>query len=72
MILVTEAGYQGIVAFSACSTLPVSASTTSSASACAARGAIATASAATSKIRFNDAMTKQQAKKNALMPIPVL
>ena len=38
----------GIVAFSACSTLPVSASTTSSASACAARG-VATASAATSE-----------------------
>ena len=46
MILVTEAGYQGIVALSACSTLPVSASTTSSASACATFGA-ATASAAT-------------------------
>ena len=53
MILVTEAGYQGMVALSACSTLPVSASTTSSASACTARGAT-TASAATRKIQFND------------------
>ena len=53
MILVTEAGYQGMVALSACSTLPVSASTTSSASACAARG-VTTASAATRKIQFND------------------
>src|SRR5947209_2670107 len=53
MILVTDAGYQGIVALSACSTLPVSASTTSKASACAPRGA-ASARAATSRIRFND------------------
>ena len=53
MILVTEAGYQGMVALSACSTLPVSASTTSSASACTARG-VTTASAATRKIQFNE------------------
>src|SRR5882762_1025019 len=53
MILVTEAGYQGMVALSACRTLPVSASTTSSASACKARG-VTTASAATTKIQFNE------------------
>src|SRR6185436_17721924 len=53
MILVTEAGYHGIVALSACRTLPVSASTTSSASACATRG-VTTASAATRKIQFNE------------------
>src|SRR5947207_14806072 len=35
MILVTEAGYHGIVALSACSTRPLSASTTSQASALA-------------------------------------
>src|SRR6185312_9169692 len=53
MILVTEAGYQGMVALSACSTLPVSASTTSSASACATRG-VTTASAAARKIQFRE------------------
>src|SRR5437868_6943301 len=41
MILVTEAGYQGIVALSACSTRPLSASTTSHASLCALFGTIA-------------------------------
>src|SRR5215216_1471871 len=53
MILVTEAGYQGMVALSACRTLPVSASTTSSASACTARG-VTTASAVARKIQFNE------------------
>src|SRR3954447_22789347 len=53
MILVTEAGYQGMVALSACSTFPVSASTTSNASACATRGAT-TASAAARKIQLNE------------------
>ena len=46
MILVIDAGYQGVVAWSACSTLPVSASITSSASAAAGAtdgGAIDTA-----------------------------
>ena len=69
MILVTEAGYQGMVALSACSTLPVSASTTSSASACTARG-VTTASAATRKIQFNE-MARQQAKKMHFS-VPVL
>src|SRR6185295_16309714 len=58
MILVTEAGYQGMVALSACSTLPVSASTTSSASACTARGVTTASAARTStaegRIQFND------------------
>src|SRR5712672_3388040 len=53
MIFVTDAGYQGMVALSACSTLPVSASTTSSASACTARG-VTRASAAIRKIQFNE------------------
>src|SRR5215212_1949095 len=53
MILVTEAGYQGMVALSACRTLPVSASTTSSASACTGRG-VTTASAVARKIQFNE------------------
>src|SRR5216683_4705136 len=53
MIFVTDAGYQGIVALSACSTLPVSASTTSSASACTIRGATI-ASAARRTIQHDD------------------
>src|ERR1700704_3219289 len=62
MILVTDAGYQGIVALSACSTLPVSASTTSSASAEAARG-VTTASAAPTKIHFNDGLRSSGRRK---------
>src|SRR5215217_1949143 len=53
MILVTEAGYQGMMALSACRTLPVSASTTSSASACTACG-VTTASAVARRIQFNE------------------
>src|SRR6185436_2372402 len=53
MILVTDAGYQGMVALSACRTFPVSASTTSNASACATRGDM-TASAAARKIQLNE------------------
>ncbi|MGY4316161.1 hypothetical protein ACVWW1_005488 [Bradyrhizobium sp. JR3.5] len=51
--MLSEAGYHGIVALSACSTFPVSASTTSSASACAICG-VAMASIATARIHFND------------------
>src|SRR4051812_30464761 len=62
IILVTEAGYHGIVALSACSTLPVSASTTSSASAEAARGAIAATAAAT-RIHFKDGLRSSGRRK---------
>ena len=51
MILVIDAGYQGVVAWSACSTLPVSASITSSASAAAgAADSAATAQVAAASI----------------------
>jgi hypothetical protein len=49
MILVTEAGYHGLVAFSACKTLPLSTSTSSSAS--PAAGAPANAVAARRRIQ---------------------
>src|SRR5882724_2363696 len=62
IILVTDAGYQGIVALSACSTLPVSASTTSSASADAMRG-VTTARAAPTKIHFNDGLRSSGRRK---------
>ena len=62
MILVTEAGYQGMVALSACSTLPVSASTTSSASACAARGAT-TRKRGNEQDQVQRRIAKQRAKK---------
>ena len=57
MILVIEAGYQGVVAWSACSTLPVSASTTSSASAAAGR---APASAATAQVAAAKIAVRQE------------
>src|SRR5436190_12889998 len=52
MILVTEAGYHGIVALSACSTRPLSASTTSQASACATPD-VATTTTAAAAIDFS-------------------
>ncbi|MFK4619832.1 hypothetical protein ABIF50_003109 [Bradyrhizobium diazoefficiens] len=53
MILVTDAGYQGMVALSACNTLPLSASISSSASALAARGASSAAHARAAANRLN-------------------
>src|SRR4029079_11316881 len=61
MILVTDAGYQGMVALSACRTFPVSASTTSNASACATRG-VTTASAAARKIQLNELRGSRRVK----------
>src|SRR3981081_844414 len=62
MIFVTDAGYQGIVALSACSTLPVSASTTSRASACTARGA---ARAREAQRRARGRVQRAQARQRA-------
>src|SRR5262249_6153394 len=54
MILVTEAGYQGTVAFSASSTLPVSASIRRCASAYARRGANTASAAASTMLPSRD------------------
>src|SRR5262249_17706904 len=69
MILVTEAGYHGIVALSACSTRPVSASTTSHASARTALGSVR-AIAATA-INFSGE-TPSNARMNCTIRVPVL
>src|ERR1700712_3852178 len=59
MILVTEAGYHGIVALSACSTRPLSASTTSHASALATPD-VAIARAAAAAIDFSGALPSSE------------
>src|SRR5262245_17954296 len=69
MILVTEAGYHGIVALSACSTRPVSASTTSQASARTALGRVR-ATAVTAMNFSGDAPSNE--RMNCTIRVPVL
>src|SRR5262245_52383232 len=59
MILVTEAGYQGTVAFSACRTLPLSTSTNSSASPAAGTLASTVAAPATMTTASERTMDEQ-------------
>src|SRR6187402_3128452 len=71
VILVTEAGYHGMVAFSACSTLPLSASIRSSASAFTAHGARSAAQASVAANRLNRDL-RSSGRRACTIRFPVL